>query len=419
MTLHTRFTLVFALVLALTALANPAAAQTFSVLHYFSAGGDGAGPRAPVTVGPSGAVYGTVSVGGSYGAGLVFKLSQVNSAWIFSPLYQFTGGSDGANPVGGVVFGPDNKLYGTAQLGGINRNGLVFSLSPPATFCHSTICYWHETILHSFTGSPDGFNPWTENLVFDPAGNIYGTTGNGGAYGAGTVFELTRSGGGYTETVLHSFGGIDGAYPLAGVVLDDAGNLYGTTENGGPILRLCSFGCGTAYQVTPSGGSWLESTVHIFDFLHGYYPNSAMIRDAAGNLYGTAIASANYNDGVAFKLAPSEGGFDYTLLHQFTSDCEPYGALAMDAAGNFFGTCVYGGSNGAGWVYELTNCTDTCDIIDLHDFNQRDGSMPTAGPTLDANGNLYGTTEFGGTGDCNLGCGVVWEITGAGAPLKR
>ena len=229
---------------------------------------------------------------------------------------------------------------------------------------------------------------------------------------------MTPSGGGYTETILHSFGsGTDGAFPVAGVVQDEAGNAYGTAAAGGPI-RLCSFGCGTAYQLTPSDGSWLESTVHIFDVLHGYYPNSAMIRDASGNLYGTAIASANYNDGVAFKLAPSGNRFEYTLLHQFTSDCEPYGTLTMDSAGNYFGTCVYGGSYGVGWVYELTNCTDSCEVIDLPDFNQRDGSMPTAGPTLDTNGNLYGTTEFGGTGDCNLGCGVVWEIAGVAAPTK-
>jgi len=152
---------------------------------------------------------------------------------------------------------------------------------------------------------------------------------------------------------------------------------------------------------------------------NGYYPNSNLIRDASGNLYGTAIASGNYNDGVVFQLTPTSGGFSYTVVHQFTTDCEPYGAPAMDSAGNFFGTCLYGGNGG--WVYELTNCSQLCTVIDLHDFayNGREGWYPWGGPTLDGNGNLFGTTQWGGTGTCQNGCGVVWEIAGVAAPLKR
>jgi uncharacterized repeat protein (TIGR03803 family) len=427
MTLDRRFTLVFALTLALVAVVVPglpAAAQTYSVLHYFTGGPDGALPLAALTIGPSGVVYGTAAAGGTYRNGTVFELKQVNSRWLFSPLHEFTGGSDGSTPFGGVVIGPNGALYGTTQRGGQDGDGIVFSLAPPPTLCRSILCLWNETILHTFTGVPDGINPWTENLVFDPAGNIYGTTGNGGTYDSGTAFELTPSGGGYTETILHSFGsGTDGAYPLGGVVLDAAGNVYGTTENGGLGLESrpeCSTGCGTVCQLMPSNGSWQEKILVNFDVVHGYYPNSDLVRDASGNLYGTAIASANYNDGVVFKLAPSGGGFTYSVIYQFNTDCEPYGAVTMDTAGNFFGTCVYGG-HGGGWVYELTNCSQTCTVIDLHDFtyNGRDGSVPWGGPTLDAGGNLYGTTQSGGSQNCNGGCGVVWEIAGVGAPLKN
>jgi uncharacterized repeat protein (TIGR03803 family) len=424
MTLERRFTLVFALTLALLAVvlpSLPAVAQTFSVIHNFTGGSDGAFPYAALAVGPTGILYGTAAAGGLSGNGTGFQMKQSNSNWLFSPLVEFTGGSDGSKPIGGVVIGPNGALYGTTQLGGESGDGVVFSLRPPATLCRSANCYWDETILHTFTGVPDGMNPWTENLVFDAAGNIYGTTGGGGTYDIGTAFELAPSGGGYTETILHSFSsGTDGWAPFGGVVLDDAGNVYGTTVGGG-IERLCSTGCGTVFQVMPSNGSWQETVLYAFEVLHGYYPNSDLIRDSAGNLYGTAIASADYNDGVLFKLAPTANGFFYSVVYQFNTDCEPYGAPTMDSAGNFFGTCIYGG-NGGGWVYELTNCSQYCTVIDLHDFtyNGRDGATPWGGPTLDANGNLYGTTQVGGTGYCNGdGCGVVWEITGVGAPLKN
>jgi uncharacterized repeat protein (TIGR03803 family) len=399
-----------------------AQAQTFSVLHNFTAGADGAYPRGELTIGPSGAVYGTAEYGGTYGNGTVFKLNQVNSAWVFSLLYEFTGKSDGAAPIGGVVFGPDGALYGTTQQGGYENNGTVFVLRPPSTFCRSITCYWNETVLHTFTGVPDGTYPWVENLIFDPAGNIYGTTAGGGTYDGGMAFELSPSGGGYTESILHSFGsGTDGAYPFAGVVFDAAGNLYGTTGNGG-TGRGCDYGCGTAYQLVPSGGSWLENILVSFDLgeagLAGaYFPYSPLVMDASGNLYGTTIYStSNFLDGIVFKLAPSDGGFTPSVFYPFLSSCQPYGGVTMDTAGNFFGVCTVG----APGVFELTNCSQTCVLVDLHDFSGRDGDTPYGAPVLDADGNLYGTTEYGGTGEnCQLGCGVVWEIAGVGAPRKK
>ena len=174
------------------------------------------------------------------------------------------------------------------------------------------------------------------------------------------------------------------------------------------------------FQLTPSNGSRAETILFRFDVVHGYYPNSDLIRDAVGNIYGTAIASYNYNEGVLFKLTPRADGYTYSVIHQFSTDCEPYGAPTVDAAGNFFGTCIYGGSGG-GWVYELTNCSQICTQIDLHDFtyNGRDGFTPWGGPTLNAVGNLYGTAQVGGRDNCQNGCGVVWEIAGVGAPVKK
>lgn len=315
-------------------------------------------------------------------------------------------------------------LYGTTQQGGSGNNGTVFALRPPSSFCRSITCYWNQTVLHTFTGSPDGFNPWVENLIFDQSGNIYGTTTNGGEYGGGTAFELIPSGGGeYTESILHNFGNDhDAAYPFAGLVFDKAGNLYGTTGNGG-TGRGCDYGCGTAYQLVPSGGGWLENVLINFDLgsagLAGaYYPYSPLVIDGSGNLYGTTIYSTSvYLDGIVFKLAPSGGGFMPSVFYAFLSSCQPYGGVTMDTAGNFFGVCTV--SDGVG-VFELANCSQTCTLIDLHDFDGYDGYMPYGAPVLDANGNLYGTTMYGGTGgNCQLGCGVVWEIAGAGAPRKE
>jgi len=229
---------------------HPMQAQTFSVLHYFTEV-DGANPIAGVTVGPGGVLYGTAG-GGPHGTGLVFKLSRVNSGWVLSPLYQFGGG--------GVAIGSSGALYSTTESRGADY-GTVFELRPPLTVCKSVLCYWNETLLYSFAGTPDGEYPYVENLAFDPAGNIYGTTLEGGRYGGGTTFELTHVSGGYTENLLHDFGsGTDGATPYSGVVLDSAGNVYGTTANGG-AGEECDMGCGIVYQLMPSNGGWVENVL--------------------------------------------------------------------------------------------------------------------------------------------------------------
>jgi hypothetical protein len=395
----------------LTMLATPAAAQTFTILHNFTGGADGYAPDTGLTLGPSGVLYGTTFFGGPYDAGTVFKLKQVNSSWVLYPLYEFTGGGDGGLPYGEVAIGPNGALYGTASFGG-RGEGVVFELRPPPTACASFLCYWKETVLHAFTGSPDGYDP-SGNLAFDPAGDIYGTTTGGGTYDYGTVFELTLSGGGYTESIIHSFNyGVSGYSPQGGVVLDSAGNVYGTTVAGGTgtECQLSQYdSCGTVFQLVPSGGGWTANVLLNFTgFLrgNGENPTASPIIDASGNLYGTAD--------LAYKLAPSGGGFLYSELNPVSYCGYPTG-LTMDAAGNFYGAC--GSGPGAddyfGWVYELTNCSPPCTLIDLHDFGLSDGAVPIGTPVLDANGNLYGTTAQGGTESCHTGdgCGVIWEIT--------
>ena len=408
-----RFAMAFAVVFAMTLFTTHAMqAQTFSVLHYFSGGGDGASPYAGVTVGPSGVLYGTASAGGNHGAGVVFKLTYQGSSWTLSPQYEFTAGSDGAMPYGGVVIGPNGALYGTAVEGGENNFGTVFELRPSPAVCKARLCYWDENVLHNFTGAQDGEYPQFDNLAFDAAGDIYGTTERGGIYGYGITFELTPSRGGYTQSILHNFGsGTDGYQPEAGVVLDTAGNVYGTTSSGG-TGRV-----GTVYQLMPSNGGSLENVLVNFNGTNGSGPIGNLIIDASGNLYSATSCGGHNGDGVVFKLAPSDGGFTYTAFYTFSSMCSSYGGVAMDAAGNLFGVCAYGGVHQEGWIFELTNCSRGCTMVDLHDFSGSDGYLPWGAPVLDANGNLYGTTLNGGTfaENCDEGCGVVWEIAGVGA----
>ena len=262
--------------------APAAQAQTLSILHTFTGGGDGGEPYAGLTIDQAGNLYGTTSTGGA-GYGTVFKLSHVGTGWILSTLYTFEGGNDGATPQARVVFGPDGTLYGTTSYGGAGY-GAVFSLRPPGQPCRSTNCPWTETVLYRFTGTVDGAIPGYGDLAFDAAGNIYGTTMGGGAncspyYHCGVVFKLSRSGGSWTESVLYSFSpsGNDGLIPDSGVVLGSAGNLYGTTVLGGVD------GGGVVFQLTQSGSAWTETVLHSFGGSNdGDGPVGGLIMDQPG-----------------------------------------------------------------------------------------------------------------------------------------
>jgi uncharacterized repeat protein (TIGR03803 family) len=396
---------------------HSAHAQTFSVLHNFSGGLDGATPYAGLTMDRAGNFYGTTYAGGSRHLGTVYRLERSGSGWVADGLYSFIGGvSDGLEPQARVVFGPDGSLYGTASAGGPGGYcgevgcGMVFQLRPPVTFCHSVSCPWTETILHFFGPLSDGYSPSGE-LVFDEAGNLYGTTELGGV--AGIVYELTLSGNTWIETIIHDFSSDDGYEPYGGLLSDNAGTLYGTTQTGGLYYA------GTVFRLARSGSGWTESLPHIFQLASdGGYPTAGLVFDQAGNLYGGTTYGGRNGAGVVFELSPAGSSWTYSVLYTFTGGdgCPydeyigsgPWAALAMDAAGNLYGTTRCDGANRMGNIFKLTLSGGGWTYTSLHDFTGGDdGAYPISSVIVDASGNLYGTASAGGS----QGHGVVWEVT--------
>ena len=397
-----------------------AQAQTFNVIHTFTGGGDGNQPTGILTLDSAGNLYGTTTDPG--GPGTVFQLKRSNGNWILHTLYTFFNSSDGFMPLGGVVFGPNGTLYGTTYEGGTGSGGgqcpqgcgTVFNLRPPAQACKNAVCSWTENVIYSFQGGSDGIDPSTA-LVFDPTGALYGTTPRGGSSGEGIVFQLTFLNGEWTESLLHTFTGVghDGAFPESGMIFDSAGNLYGTTAAGGLS------GDGTLFQLAPTGSGWTTSTLH--DFLggnDGQGPQGALTFDGTGKFYGTTTGGGLDDSGTVFELTSSGGGWFYSVLYSVPGGIDnsgPQGNLAMDAAGNLYGATYDAGTHHYGSVFKLTPINGGWTYTSLHDFTGgTDGGNPLSGVALDTNGNLYGTTSLGGMqgGNCyTLGCGVVWEIT--------
>ncbi len=407
------------LILLVTVIAGQA--QTFQVIHSFE-WGEGSRPVAGLTLGPGGNLYGTAPVGGDNngaicqlfsdtGCGTVFKLSNHRGDWLLSPLFKFNG-SDGGYPDTSVTFGPNGSVYGSTSLGGsctysFYGCGTIFNLTPGATAPASVLDYWSESVLYAFTGNDDG-GPYPSAVIFDSAGNLYGTT-DYGTYSAGNVFEFTRSGGYWTETVLYSFyGGSDGQYPKG--LLPDAGfnHLFGITFKGGND-GCGSAGCGTIFELTRGESGWTKTTLHTFaDDGDGAWPEFTPITDAAGNLYGTTGGYSN--PGTVWEMSPSNGGWTFAVLYTFsTPSSGPFSGLAMDAAGNLYGSTYEGGLYNDGSVFELSPSNGGGRTYnDLYSFSgSNDGGWPEGNVTLDENGNVYGTTTGGGSSSN----GVVWEIT--------
>jgi uncharacterized repeat protein (TIGR03803 family) len=413
----------FVIALLMIVLATQMHAQTFTVLHTFTTRMDGANPYAGLTLDAAGNLYGTAYRGGidtggvcfANGCGTVFKLKHTRSGWLFTPIYDFHGGSDGAYPYGGVTIGRDGTLYSTAELGGGNSSacGTVFNLKPPPAACRSALCQWTKTDLYSFqgTGVGDGCGP-ASGLTYDEAGNLYGTT-RGGGHGYGTVYALSPSAGGWSEAVLHVFEDSDGAYPVFGsVVFDPAGNLYGTTPLGGDVKCMSGSGCGVVFQLTPSGAGWDHNTLYTFeDGSDGAFPSGGVILDASGNLYGATATGGSNGGGTVFELSPSNGNWNFALLASLVSDQQDAGSsgsLVMDKAGNLYGTTYGGGVYGDGTVFKLTPSNGGWTYTSLHDFYcATDGCGPYSTVVFDADGNIYGTASLGGTDHA----GTVWEIT--------
>ncbi len=402
----------FCFTLSLAVLSNIAQAQTFTVIHTFT-GGEGRLPQAPLTMDRAGDLYGTASEGGLYDFGTAFKLSRRNGGYTFSPLYSFEGiyDGDGAYP-GAVVLAPDGTLYGSCGDGGqFVQYGTIFRLRPPASICASISCPWTETIVYSFQGGSDQGGPG--DIVFNAAGDIVGATGDNGGSDFGTVYELTPSGSGWTYNLLYAFPSRnDGYAPDSALVIDNAGNLYGTTLYGG------SGGYGTVYQLTPSGSGWVQNLLYSFDETMGAYPEGVIL-DSAGDLFGATSGGGSNNGGTLFELTPGAGGWTFNSFFNFTrlnQNTGPYARLTMDSQGNLYGTTYGEGAYAYGNVFKLTPSGDGWIYTDLHDFTSySDGANPNAQIILDENGNLYGTASQGGNIYINQclpgGCGTVWEIT--------
>ena len=400
-----------AVVFVLTVVASQAAqAQTLHVLHNFT-GQDGAAPYAGLTE-RQGNLYGDTPFLGPYGAGTVYELQRTGSNCVFNTLYSFTGGDDGYLPEAGVTFGPDGLLYGGTAAGG-KGYGVVFSLRPPATFCRSVPCPWTENVLYPFQDGSDGSYDAYSAPVFDRAGNIYGTTPLGGAYGLGTVYQLAPSGNGWREKVIYSFAGPDGFSPVSGIILDSTGNLYSTTLSGG------SGNAGTVFELSPLGSGWTEKVIYSFqNGSDGSRPAVALIFDLSGNLYGATSTGGSGGGGTVFKLSPAGDSWTYSLLYSFTGspNCGPNrgATLALSDAGNLYGTTNCDGTYGYGSIFKLTQSGSRWIYTSLHDFTGgSDGGYPFSNVVFDTNGDLYGTAAFGGDLNCNApyGCGIVWELT--------
>ncbi len=404
------------------AAASVFAAPQTRVLHRFR-GSDGAFPYyGNLVLDAAGNLYGTTYSGGDYaggcgdGCGTVFKLTRGSGQWTQTVLHQFqNNGQDGYYPLGSLAIDPAGNVYGTTTEGGAYRVGAVFMLAPNADGGYS------ETIIYSFCSVDDcldGEGP-EAGLVLDAAGSLYGTTSQGGDVYGGVVFRLTRDKSGHwKEKVLYSLVGAYEGGSYAGLTFDKAGNLYGTT-NGGSCI-----GGGTVFKLSPrKQDDWYYTLLYQFSQggKDGACPSASVVFDPAGNLYSTTPQGGDYDAGVVFKLAPRpHGQWKETVLHSFNINegAQPYAGLIRDAAGNLYGTLAYGGRYGLGSVFKLTPTKpdgglDSATEQLLLSFRGKDGIYPLSGLAVGPTGHLFGATYYGGNlSDCNYtGCGAIFEIT--------
>lgn len=383
-------------------------AQTYKVLHNFTGGADGSNPQAGLAMDRAGNLYGTASDGGNAGFGAIYRLVHTGPNWILYPLYDFQGAYDGASPLGPLTIGPDGAFYGTTLAAGSHGNGVLFRITPPPTVPPSAFTPWDETVLYAFDAL-GGEQPVYPQLIFDQAGNLYGAAQFGGSHQAGAVFELSPTGGGWTEQPLYTgFEGDSptGSQPYSGVVMDRAGNLYGTTSIGGDP------GDGVVYEISPTQSGWVQTILHSFkNGTDGGLSFGGLVMDQAGNLYGGTV-SGGAGCGVIYELSPSNGGWIFAPIYTLPSvhgQCGggPYETLTLDAAGNLYGTAFADGADSAGMVFKLSNSNGSWTLTDLHDFSFGTEYFPYSAVTIGTDGNLYGTASGGGTYDH----GVLWEIT--------
>jgi uncharacterized repeat protein (TIGR03803 family) len=388
-----------------------AATATETVIHTFS-GPDGIDPIQGVTFDKEGNLYGVASGGGSSNKGTVYELTPGSKGtWTEKTLLSFNGTVGGSTPLSGVVFDSKGNLYGTTKLGGSNAVGVVYELSPSGSG------KWTETVLHNFGGSGDGAYP-VGDIALNASGDIFGTTEGGGAHGngteaqGGTVFKVSpKSGGGWSESVLHSFGGgTDGNVPKGGIVLDASGNGYGTTYSGGTKSE------GTVFRVAASTGA--VTVIHSFNSSgsagDAANPAAGLVLDSEGNLYGGSTAGFDAFEfeggGVVYKLSPQTGGtWKESLLFALGFDefIEPiYSNLVLDSTDHLYGTSLDFGGGGLFKSSPVTGNNVTWNVINK--FGGSNGARPATGSlAMDSAGNLYGATQAGGKNKM----GLVFEVT--------
>jgi uncharacterized repeat protein (TIGR03803 family) len=383
----------------------------YKALHSFGAGKDGTYPAGPLVLDGKGRLYGMTRGGGTgrcsdYGCGTVFELAlRAGGRWREVVLHNFSAGSDGSRPNGGLIVDGTGNLYGTIEGDGNIAVGGVIKLSPGAEG-------WTNTVLYSGNAGP--------GVVSDKLGNLYGEMGRG-QYKYGAIAELSPNSNGWTYTPLYSFCVFQCGYaPPAPPIWDGKGNLFGTTTNGGISQPACwtSFGCGVIFEMTPNhDGSWTYHILHRFASYStdGQSPDAGLVMDAAGNFYGSTALGGAHNQGTLFKFAFTGGHWKKTVLYDFPNckiGCYPGFNMALGAAGNLYGVTGSGGLPGCGGyycgvVYQLIpRKTGKWKYSVLHEFNGVDGGFPN-GVIIDGKGTLYGTTSAFGA----YNAGVAFEIT--------
>ncbi len=377
-------------------------AQTYHILYTFTGGLDGNTPAGGVTMDAAGNLYGVAANGGSLDFGTAFKLTHRGSSWLFATLHAFTG-TDGKYPTARAVFGPDGALYGTSVIGGEGCGGegcgVVYSLRPRATICPTVSCPWTSHVVFYFSEFSDlGYEPYSE-VTFGPDRALYGTTYGGGPHGFGSVYRLGGSGSG----ALYGFtGGDDGLSPQAPVILDAAGNLYGTTTAG-------FTNSGAAYELVNTQSGYQMHVLHQF---HAEIPAGGLVLDSLGNLYGATSGGGLQNGGIVFEFT---GLTNFSVLWNIAglNGGGPVTSLVRDASGNLYGVNNYSGSNSMGSLFKLSLVRGVWTYTDLHDFTGADGAYPAGPLVVDAQGNIFGTAQRGGGDGCSGygGCGVIFEIT--------
>ena len=391
--------------------------QTLKVIHNFGGPGDGAGSQAGVTFDSQGNLYGTTWMGGSrncqYGCGIVYELSpQFDGNWTEKILYQFTNGTDGWAPGAPVTFDAHGNLFGTAAIGGgSGRNGTVYEL------IRGNDGNWTESTLHRFQVS-DGYEP-RSRVILDSRGVLYGTTFTGGAFGAGgVVYSLSRgSAAGWNEILLHSLGGdADGKNTYGDLAPDSHGNFFGVTEYGG------AYGQGTVFELSPNTGGtgWTETVIHSFGASgprsDGSLLYDGVILDSSGNIYGSTPWGGTHNLGTIFKLTHNaDGTWSESILYNFTGGVDqghPIG-LVSDGAGNLYGA-TGGSAINYGTLFKLVQGSGgQWQLSTLYTFTGGlDGFYPNPPLVLDSAGNIYGTTAGGGVYEGQtVDAGVAFKFT--------